>query len=281
MVRITSGAVPRLRLMSVRSNRGRRFRTLVAIALSFLLVASGFYGANSLAEQHEQRVFWNGNPANGTVEVSLDKGDQKSPSSSISLTLGPGDSKTYYIRLSNQPLTNGWFVLIRARVNGVMLRNGYYPTEAIDDNAAEITWVPSIYRTFHMESGKVASQPTVWKDVRIRAKDNLAKPVTINITHEVWEDDTFCPIHEVGQVTVNVEPTEPGVPTLNAAPNGKSQIDLSWDEPDDNGAPINRYTLQVSDDGTSGWTNLASSLGASVRSHNHTNLSPGTSKYYR
>ena len=61
MVRITSGAVPRLRLMSVRSNRGRRFRTLVAFALSFLLVASGFYGANSLADQHEERQTWNGN----------------------------------------------------------------------------------------------------------------------------------------------------------------------------------------------------------------------------
>ena len=121
MVRITSGVVPRLRLMSVRTNRGRRFRTLVAFALSFLLVASGFYGANSLADQHEEREFWNGNTAYGTVEVSLDQGDRKNPSSSISLTLGPGESKTYYVRLSKQPLTNGWFVLIRARVNGTML----------------------------------------------------------------------------------------------------------------------------------------------------------------
>ena len=133
MVRITSGAVPRLRLMSVRTNRGRRFRTLVAFALSFLLVASGFYGANSLADQHEGRQTWNGNLEDGTVQVKL---DQETPSSSISLTLGPGESKTYYVRLSKQPLTNGWFVLIRARVNGTMLRNGYYPTEAIDDNAA-------------------------------------------------------------------------------------------------------------------------------------------------
>ena len=280
MVRITSGVVPRLRLMSVRTNRGRRFRTLVAFALSFLLVASGFYGANSLADQHEEREFWNGNTAYGTVEVSLDQGDRKNPSSSISLTLGPGESKTYYVRLSKQPLTNGWFVLIRARVNGAMLANGYYPSTATY-HTADITWVPSIYRTFNMENGKDPSEPTVWKGVRIKAKKNLAEPVTINITHEVWEDDTFCPIHEVGQVTVNVEPTEPGAPTLNAAPNGQTKIDLSWNAPHDGGETITRYALQVSDNGTSGWTNLASSLGATVRSHNHTNLLPGTRKYYR
>ena len=135
MVRITSGAVPRLRLMSVRSNRGRRFRAIVAFFISFLLVAYGFYGATSLAqEQEEERTTWTGNLEDGTVEVSLDQGDRKYPSSSISLTLGPGDSKTYYIRLSKQPLTNGWFVFIRARVNGTMLRNGYYPTEATHDN---------------------------------------------------------------------------------------------------------------------------------------------------
>ncbi len=231
IVRKTSGAVPRLRLISVPPNRGNRFRALVAFALSFLLVASGFYGANSLADQHEGRQTWNGNLEDGTVEVSLDQGVQKIPSSSISLTLGPGESKTYYVRLSKQPLTNGWVVFIRARVNGVMLRNGYYPTEATDDNAVEITWVPSIYRTFDKESGKDPSEPTQWKDVRIEAKENLAEPVTINITHEVWEDDTFCPIHEVGQVTVNVEPTEPGAPTLNAAPNGHTKIDLSWNAP--------------------------------------------------
>ena len=194
MVRITSGAVPRLRLMSVRSNRGRRFRTLVAIALSFLLVASGFYGANSLADQHEGRQTWNGNPANGTVEVSLDQGDQKSPSSSISLTLGPGDYKTYYVRLSKQPLTNGWYVLIRARVNGMMLtewilsaRMPYSITQQTSPGCrrptGRSTWRAARFRVNRLNG----------KDVRIRAKDNLAEPVTINIKHEVWEDEYVLP----------------------------------------------------------------------------------------
>ena len=190
MVRITSGAVPRLRLMSVRSNRGRRFGACVAFFISFLLVAYGFYGTNSLADQHEEREFWNGDTTKGPVEVSL---DGVNTSSSISLTLGPGDSKTYYVRLSKQPLTNGWFVLIRARVNGTMLSNGYYPSTATYDTA-DITWVPSIYRTFNKESGKDPSKPTVWKGVRIKANKNLAEPVTINITHEVWEDDPNPPV---------------------------------------------------------------------------------------
>ena len=173
-------------------------RAFVAFFISFLLVAYGFYGTNSLADQHKEREFWNGDTTKGTVEVSI---DQMNPLSSISLTLGPGESKTYYVRLSKQPLTNGWFVLIRARVNGAMLWNGHYPPGARED--AMITWVPSKYRTFNKENGKDPSEPTQWKDVRIEAKENLAEPVTINIKHEVWEDDTFCPIHEVGKVTIS------------------------------------------------------------------------------
>ena len=153
---------------------------------------------------------------------------------------------------------------------------------------ADITWVPSIYRTFNKESGKDPSEPTQWKGVRIRAKENLAEPVTINIKHEVWEDDTFCPIHEVGQVTVNANlnsgtstpgtTTDPGAPTLNAAPNGQTKIDLSWNAPHDGGEAITRYALQVSDNGTSGWNGLGGRISSSAISYTHTNLSPGTKK---
>ena len=73
----------------------------------------------------------------------------------------------------------------------------------------------------------------------------------------------------------------PGAPVLRAAPNGETQIDLSWDEPATNGADITRYELQVSDDGNSGWSGLGGQISASTTSHPHTGLSAGTKKYYQ
>ena len=73
----------------------------------------------------------------------------------------------------------------------------------------------------------------------------------------------------------------PGAPVLRAAPNGETQIDLSWDEPATNGADITRYELQVSDDGTSGWSGLGGQISASTTSYPHTGLSAGTKKYYQ
>ncbi len=261
MVRITSGAVPRLRLMSVRTNRGRRFGALVAFALSFLLVASGFYGANSLAQSGEP---WDGNPVNGDVEVE---------GSVSAISLRAGESRSYRIRLSRQPKTNGWWV--RIFVNGAQRSDGEY----FENGEKVISWVPSVGWQFDVDNHQDPNQPTQWRTITFRAHQDINTP--IKIMHEVWEDNTNCPIHERGKITVSSEPTPPDAPTLRATANGQRQIDLSWDAPDDNGASITRYALQVSDNGTSDWTNLASSLGASARSHNHTNLSPGTRKYYR
>ena len=73
----------------------------------------------------------------------------------------------------------------------------------------------------------------------------------------------------------------PDKPVLNAAANGKSQIDLSWTTPVDNGADITRYELQVSDDGSSDWSGLGGQISASTTSYDHTELSAGTTKHYR
>ena len=73
----------------------------------------------------------------------------------------------------------------------------------------------------------------------------------------------------------------PDKPVLNAAANGKSQIDLSWTTPVDNGADITRYELQVSDDGSSDWSGLGGQISASTTSYPHTGLSAGTKKYYQ
>ena len=73
----------------------------------------------------------------------------------------------------------------------------------------------------------------------------------------------------------------PGKPALSATANGDTRIDLSWTVPADGGAPITRYELQVSDDGASGWSGLGGQISASTTSYDHTELSAGTTKYYR
>ena len=67
MVRITSGAVPRLRLMSVRTNRGRRFRALRRFRSSRSCSSPPVSTAHELpgAPVMAKRDFWDGNPANG------------------------------------------------------------------------------------------------------------------------------------------------------------------------------------------------------------------------
>ena len=255
IVRKTGGAVPRLRLISVPPKRGNRFRTFISFALSFMLVASGFYGATSLAQAPP---VWG-----GTVEVEVE-------GSVSALTLRAGESVSYRIRLTEEPLADQndgeWFV--RIHVNDVVLIDGIYPPGNRDD--AMITWVPSVGWEFDRGNWDQ------WRTITIRAHKNITTP--IRFMHEVWATSEWCPIHNVGKITVSSEPTPPDGPVLRAEKNGKSQIDLTWVAPDDNGASISRYALQVSDDGASGWTNLASSLGASARAYSHTSLSPGTEK---
>lgn len=74
--------------------------------------------------------------------------------------------------------------------------------------------------------------------------------------------------------------TAPDAVSDLAASAGASSITLSWSAPDSNGADITGYTIEVSDDGSTGWTDLASKA-AGDTSHEHTNLGPGTTKHYR
>ena len=167
MVRITSGAVPRLRLMSVRSNRGRRFRTVVAFTLSFLLAAYGFYGANSLAQSPPRTTWVNQDPSTGTVEVEV-----------LTNTLNSGvrGTLTYRLRLTKQPITDGWWV--RIHVNNMVVSDGIYPPN-VDREDAMITWVPSVGWEFDPDNSDL-NQPTQWRTVTIRAEMNfdINTPIT-------------------------------------------------------------------------------------------------------
>ena len=203
MVRITSGDTLRLRLMGVqtRTNRGRRFRGFVAFFLSFLLAAYGFYGANSLAQE---TPVWG-----GTVEVRV---DGTTSTSSFSLNLNAGESKTYSIRLTEQPLANQnggkWWV--RIHVNNMVMADGQYPKG--EKNDAMITWVPSVGWEFNTNNWNQ------WRSVTIRARKDITEPITFS--HEVWATSDWCPIHDVGVITVSSSITStPGTNTPDTTNN--------------------------------------------------------------
>ncbi len=82
--------------------------------------------------------------------------------------------------------------------------------------------------------------------------------------------------------------TVPSAPVLTATAAGERRIDLRWSAPDDGGAAISGYELEVSsdysDDGNDGndtWTALGGTLADSAVLYAHDELAPGTENHYR
>ena len=107
----------------------------------------------------------------------------------LDLPSGEGESVTYYLRLSQQPEANGWWV--RVHVDGVVYIDGVIAKKGI-------RWVPSV----GWQIDKDGSGPTRWRSVTIYATDD--EPVNVDITHEVWDEQTNCPtsLHGIAPVTV-------------------------------------------------------------------------------
>ena len=96
------------------------------------------------------------------------------------------------------------------------------------------------------------------------------------------ESDTTNNCSAAVTVTVGAVASVPGAPTgLTATANGQTQIDLSWiAPPDDGGAAIAGYKIEVSEDGSS-WNDLVSDTRSTAASHSHTGLTAGTTRHYR
>ena len=81
--------------------------------------------------------------------------------------------------------------------------------------------------------------------------------------------------------TGSVAAVVPGVVLgLSASANGQTGIDVTWSAPASNGgSAVTGYRVEVSDDGGSGWSELAASQAGT--SYAHTGLTAGTTKHYR
>ncbi len=75
----------------------------------------------------------------------------------------------------------------------------------------------------------------------------------------------------------------PGAPTgLSATASGATQIDLSWTAPGSTGgSAITGYKIEVSPNGTSGWTDQVANTNSTATTYEHTGLDAGTTRHYR
>ena len=77
--------------------------------------------------------------------------------------------------------------------------------------------------------------------------------------------------------------TVPGAPTgLTATASGTTAIDLSWSAPGSTGgSAITGYKIEVSPNGTSGWTDQVADTTSTATTYAHTGLAAGDTRHYR
>ena len=159
----------------------------------------------------------------GTVEVSTP-----------TLTIAEGESATYSIRLSEEPIYYkhvennmkmevpceegsrehcSWFVFVF--IDGRRPTGGY--SDVDNDRQNDIRITPSIGRDFvqylDLNGENVSGDWRQWKTIGIYAEeDDDTEDQTVTFDHEVWGDDAACPIHRVGRVTVRIIDNEGTTP---------------------------------------------------------------------
>ena len=152
--------------------------------------------------------------------------------------------------------------------------------EPSDDGGASITG----YRIEVSPNGSSSS----WSDLVANTNNTTTTYSHTGLSAGTTRHYRVSAINSVGTGTASstanaTTPTEPGAPTgLTATASGTSRINLTWTEPSDDGdASITGYTIEVSPNGSSGWSNLVGNTNNTTTTYSHTGLSTGTTRHYR
>ena len=122
------------------------------------------------------------------------------------LTIEPGKAIQYELRLTASPgvdLTNDdkWWVMIWV--------DGQKRPDVHEEGGYKgLTWTPSLGWEFDKNNWDR------WRTVQITASEDAEPGASIKFNHEVWDHNSNCPVHEVGDVGVTVVAVSPP-PTLS------------------------------------------------------------------
>ncbi|MCY3897172.1 MAG: fibronectin type III domain-containing protein [Caldilineaceae bacterium] len=214
--------------------------------------------------------------------------DAGSGTSYTDMDLAPSTTYDYEVRAVNAAGNSGW--------SGVVTSATTAPEapDAVSDLDAMAS-ADKITLTWSMPDGngaaisgyeiEVSDDDSSWSDLA-----TLAATATsyehMNLGPGTMKYYRISAMNSVGtsawsaSAMATVAAVAPGKPTLYASP-GDGMIMLSWVAPAaTGGAAITGYTIQVSNNGTTGWGTLAAKA-ADATSHDHTGLAPGTTRYYR
>ena len=119
---------------------------------------------------------------------------------------------------------------------------------------------------------------TFYKHTGLQA--NTIRHYRVYAINDTGESDN--PSNVANAMTTTVT-TVPDPPTgLTATAQGQDQIDLSWTAPsDDGGSPITGYRIEMSDDGTTGWTDLEANTESATTTYADNTVTAGTTRHYR
>ena len=162
-----------------RPRPGFLHRRLIVFAIALSVLLSG------IATVQAQDTSWG-----GTVEVNKRE-----------LTIEKGKTIEYKLRLSKEPTGDNWWVMIWV--------NGQKRPDVHEDGGYEgLIWTPSLGWEVDQDNW------TQWRSVWITAAQDADVGASVIFTHEVWDHNANCPVHNAAEVSVKVVEASPP-PTLS------------------------------------------------------------------